>query len=291
MSCFARVGGKAIFLALLLVSGCTPAIASSQYAVATAEPTPYSLYLPIVAGGSPLTVLWEANDVLGLEQFKGPSFENFCPEYSISNSDGQKAVIDVDGSPAIELLSNPNRRPGIVVNVLSHRDVWGEEELTKQLLEDRVYGRDWIAWGEFKKGTEPDIQNNAINLQLVDEHREYLVLIQWILNPYDDNYGWMTLRTSNGDERIHYIGDDSGWHLWELSAGYDAGAEGKTIESLTIDGQKHEPNIPMPVGPTKPWQFSFALLVELTNQWTACSPEWTYTGSMYYRNMGVGYYE
>lgn len=247
------------------------------------------------------TVLWHATDQTGYTTFLGPdtpNIEDLLPAHCalpIDDEDAGAQIVTQDGQQAVELIANARARPGVYLNALTHRNIY-DHPLDNQFLHEHVYGRRWVAWGEFRRGSAEQIQNNAINFQLVDSHKqEHIALIQWILNPEDrNNYGWITVRTKtdgSADEQVHYIGDDQAWHRWQMTIEFSAtdGQVQGLVRDIAIDGNLYSKGWAMPILPDKPWSDSFALLLEVTNLWTNCQPNAIHVGSFYFRNMGVGY--
>lgn len=248
-----------------------------------------SVYLPLILNyNNPLNIVWFSDNISGVNSFQGPNREDFC-DFSNTSDDVDKTIWSNENPPVIELTANMLRRPGVVVNALTHRDVFTITQMTQEFANTEIYNRIWYAWGEFKRGSQTELQNNAINLQFVENGKEHVALLQWILNPDDVNYGWIMLRSIGGDIQIHRIVNDTIWHKWAIETEYRSNPEEYIIKRIIIDDIPYNINAQTPIGPPKNWLFSFAVLLEVTNKWTGCNQTVASTGSMYYRNIGIGY--
>lgn len=224
--------------------------------------------------------LWQSDFRYGtLDGFSKANFELGCPE-TITSSDVSAKVVNDPTAPSgnnnvLELTANEREMPGLNVNALTHRSI-----------EKFEYDSVFYAFGYFKR-TPSDIQNNAVNLQLVEGYTEYICLFQWILNPWDQDYGWVKLRTRNGDIRIHKIGDDNSWHYFELEGTYLNQPKRRYISRLMVDNSTYFLNEEMPtVG--KGWEKSFIVILECANKWTGgCGNSVIYKGAMLWDKIGV----
>jgi hypothetical protein len=206
------------------------------------------------------TVVWESDFSEGtLDGFLEANLENFCTNSSASRSDVLAHNVTDASEPsgrgrALELVANVDMRRGVFVNAMTGRDAPFFVDNSR-----------WYVYGYFKR-MPSKIQNNAINLQLVENSEEHICLVQWILNPEDRDYGWVKVRTQRGDTRIHRIGDDEGWHYFELEGVYASDPRTRRIARVMIDKTSHRLDEEMPTVP-KEWASSFMVLLENTNMY------------------------
>jgi hypothetical protein len=185
--------------------------------------------------------------------------KNFAPE--ISDIDRRIAGDSTDPAhtgKVLELVANVNKRPGVFVNAITGR--YGD------FFDEAHY----YAYGYFRK-LPSDFQVMGVNLQLVQNYTEYVCLFYWRLNEYDELYRWIVVRTSDGDVPVHLLGDDLKWHYFEIEGHYPAQGDRK-ITRLRIDESTHSLDFHMLTG-SKPWNQSFGVLLETTNQWANCNPK------------------
>ena len=197
-----------------------------------------------------------------------------CDDFSPTEEDVSRQVIDGDGKygNVLELVANPQNEGGTYVNPISARHIPFEP------------GK-WKASGYFKAEYD-EIENITVNLNLVDKYKEYFNLFNWILNPFNDNYKSVMVRTQDGDEKICNLEDVDDWHYFEITADFSSEKDGRVLKEVQIDDNEYEINKLM--GTTQQnWSSSFMLNLEVANMYTNCNPKNHFTGKSRWDNIKV----
>jgi hypothetical protein len=233
-------------------------------------------------------IVWESDFGNGtLDGFEGVDIDPAvrCDKFPPERSDVDIAVVDDASAPtklmkALELRSNLSKREGVVAYALTFRHSPFEDD------------RNWYAYGYFRKA-EGQFQAIAVNMQLVEDYKDVPCLFTWHLNPYDPQYGYVTffkgLDMNNQGiwEPVHEIGDDSGWHYWEIEGRYAQNPKVRKVVRMRFDDHNYTLNIDLPRinNPFINWPQSFGVLLETVNMWncqagksTSCASHWTKIG-------------
>lgn len=191
-----------------------------------------------------------------------------CPGYVPTLSD-----ISIDNSDVLAVTSNTRSVPGLYMNAIASRQVPFSDS------------SEYILSGEFRKPADAQNEQMDVNLQLVQNYVEYHAEILWDLNPYSDLYQWIWTRGQDvyAPVKLFKVADDSNWHKFKLVTKYD---DSRTIESITVDGHTSTPNLKMGTLP-KTYKTAFGILLETTNQYTACLPINTSVGKSEWRNVEI----
>jgi hypothetical protein len=233
-------------------------------------------------------LVWQSDFANGtLDGFEGVDIDPAvrCDEFPPERADVEAAVVDDATAPtgmmkALELRSNVRKRRGVVAYALTFRHSQFEDN------------RNWYAYGHVRKA-EGQFQAIAVNMQLVEDYKDVPCLFTWHLNPYDPQYGYVTLfRGLDANkqgiwEPVHEAGDDMNWHYWEIEGHYAQNPKVRKVVRMRIDDHNYSLNIDLPRinNPFINWPESFGVLLETVNMWncqagkvTSCASHWTKIG-------------
>jgi hypothetical protein len=235
--------------------------------------------------GTGPVLVWESDFADGtLDGFRPATIDASigCDKYPNEPSDVLAGVLDDQSAPsgrgkALELVANVNNRKGIFANALTAR--------AADFLDDHI----WYAYGFFRKSEIGQIQNTGVNLQLIQNYIERPVLMQWVLNRYDNLYESVILYVWKDGAptkvEVHKLPDDEKWHYFEIEGTYSSNDD-RRITRVRIDQANLKVSYEM-VYVKQAWQSSFQLILETNNFWTNCNPSISTQGISHWSKVGL----
>ncbi len=198
--------------------------------------------------------------------------------------DFQVNIVDDQTAPtkykkALELVINSRKKHAIAFNAGTAKGA--------EFIDDSTY----YSYGYFRK-MRSQIEQISVNMPRVESYLVYDCAIGWMLDPWNQDYGMVQLRTKKSvenkqwGENVHHVADDTTWHYFELEGTYTSNPKSRRITRLVVDGSEYERDDEMWSYPQS-WENSFAVDLATSNMYVECKQSLVSQAVSHYTKIGL----